>query len=62
VAVDGVDLRQIDPAQWRERMSAGFQDFVKFEFQAGQAVGIGDLTRSRTPERSAMRSCAAMPR
>jgi len=45
VAVDGVDLRQIDPAQWRERMSAGFQDFVKFEFQAGQAVGIGDLTR-----------------
>jgi len=25
-------------------MSAGFQDFVKFEFQA-QAVGIGDLTR-----------------
>lgn len=45
VQIDGVDLRTIDPGQWRQRISAGFQDFVKFEFQAYEAVGIGDLAR-----------------
>ncbi|HVX44836.1 MAG TPA: ABC transporter ATP-binding protein [Mycobacteriales bacterium] len=45
VLVEGTDLRQIDPAQWRECLSAGFQDFVKFEFAAGRAVGLGDLPR-----------------
>lgn len=45
VRIDGVDLRVIDPAQWRQRISAGFQDFVKFEFHAREAVGIGDLAR-----------------
>lgn len=45
VTVDGTDLREIDPVQWRERMSAGFQDFVKFEFPAGETVAVGDLDR-----------------
>lgn len=45
VFVDGVDLRTIDAAAWRHRISAGFQDFVKFEFLAREAVGIGDLER-----------------
>ena len=45
VLVDGQDLREIDPVQWRERSSAGFQDFVKFELRAGQTVAIGDLDR-----------------
>lgn len=45
VLVDGVDLRTIDPGQWRERISAGFQDFTKFEFCVREAVGIGDLRR-----------------
>lgn len=43
VLVDGVDLREIDPNAWRERSSAGFQDFVKYEFTAGHTVGIGQL-------------------
>ncbi|MGI8869669.1 MAG: ABC transporter ATP-binding protein [Mycobacteriales bacterium] len=43
VLVDGVDLREISPDEWRRRTSAAFQDFVKFEFSAGRTVGIGDL-------------------
>jgi len=45
VLVDGKDLRTIDPEQWRARASAAFQDFVKFEFTAGGAVGVGDTGR-----------------
>jgi len=43
ITVDGVDLRRVDVARWRERMSAGFQDFARFELLAGETVGVGDL-------------------
>ncbi|MFF1822839.1 ABC transporter ATP-binding protein [Kribbella sp. NPDC058245] len=45
ILVDGSELSAIDPEMWRSRMSAGFQDFVKFEFLAREVVGIGDLDR-----------------
>ncbi|MEQ4206849.1 ABC transporter ATP-binding protein [Actinopolymorpha sp. B9G3] len=45
VLVDGVDLRAIPPGEWRQRMSASFQDFTKFEFTVRESVGIGDLAR-----------------
>jgi len=45
IEADGVDLRRMDVTGWRERMSAGFQDFVRFELPAGQTVGVGDLPR-----------------
>jgi ABC-type multidrug transport system fused ATPase/permease subunit len=31
IDVDGVDLRQLDVAQWRTRLAAVFQDFVRLE-------------------------------
>ena len=43
ILVDGVDLRQLDPAAWRGRLSAAFQDFQRFEFRLREAVGVGDL-------------------
>jgi ATP-binding cassette subfamily B protein len=43
ITVDGVDLSSIDGGAWRERVAAGFQDFVKFELLAHEAVGVGDL-------------------
>jgi ATP-binding cassette subfamily B protein len=43
ILVDGVDLRDIDIDQWRERLTAAFQDFVRFELPAHHSVGIGDL-------------------
>jgi ATP-binding cassette subfamily B protein len=43
IEVDGVPLRRIDPASWRARLSAGFEDFVSFELLLREAVGIGNL-------------------
>jgi len=31
IEIDGVDLRQLDPDQWRRRVAAVFQDFVRYE-------------------------------
>jgi ATP-binding cassette, subfamily B, bacterial len=43
ILVDGADLTSMDVEQWRKRLSAGFQDFMKFELTAGETVGLGDL-------------------
>lgn len=43
IRVDGVDLRRIDPQAWRARLSAGFQDFARFELIARETVGVGAL-------------------
>lgn len=43
IMVDGVDLRAMDPDDWREVLAASFQDFVKFQLVAQEAVGVGDL-------------------
>ncbi|MCE7983677.1 MAG: ABC transporter ATP-binding protein [Caldilinea sp. CFX5] len=43
LSLDGVDLATLDPDQWRQRVSAGFQDHARFEFLVRETVGIGDL-------------------
>ncbi len=45
ILVDGVDLASLDVAGWRRRVSAGFQDFARFQFVLREAVGIGELGR-----------------
>jgi ATP-binding cassette, subfamily B, bacterial len=45
ILVDGTDLARIDPARWRDRLAGAFQDFFRFEFLAGQTIGLGDLPR-----------------
>jgi ATP-binding cassette, subfamily B, bacterial len=45
ILVDGVPLSDVQPAAWRERTSAAFQDFGRFEFLARENVGAGDLPR-----------------
>ncbi len=32
IEIDGVDLRDLDPDSWRSRVTAVFQDFVRFEW------------------------------
>ena len=46
ISYGGVDLADIDPAQWRSVLSAAFQDFCRFEFTVGESVGVGDVVRS----------------
>lgn len=43
IAVDGIDLADIGLERWHERVTAGFQDFVRFQFQAADVVGVGHL-------------------
>ena len=43
ILVDGVPLRDIDLRAWRGAVSAGFQDFCRFELHAREAVGVGDI-------------------
>src|SRR5439155_22579126 len=45
VLVDGVDLDDLDPAEYRRRVTAGFQDYMRFELLAREAVGVGDAPR-----------------
>ena len=44
VLVDSTELREFDPVDFRRAMSAGYQDFVKFEFLARETVGVGELS------------------
>jgi len=46
IVIDAVDLARIDSPDWRGHMAGAFQDFFRFEFQAAQTVGIGDLPRA----------------
>ena len=50
IRVDSTDLADIEQSQWRQTCSAGFQDFVKYEFTAGEAIGLGDLPNLTNPD------------
>ena len=43
VSVDGIDLRQLEPANWQRRVAAVFQDYVQFEVSAHDNVAYGAL-------------------
>lgn len=59
ILIDGIDVRRMAGEGWRERISAAFQDFVRFEFLARETVGIGDLPRiASTGEVGAARRAA----
>ncbi|WP_405754227.1 ATP-binding cassette domain-containing protein [Streptomyces sp. NBC_00073] len=45
ILIDGTDLRDLDLADWRSRITAGFQDFAKPQFLLRETVGMGDLPR-----------------
>jgi ATP-binding cassette, subfamily B, bacterial len=50
ILVDGVNLARVDATAWRQRLAGAFQDFFRFEFRAGQTIGIGDLPRMDVEE------------
>jgi ATP-binding cassette, subfamily B, bacterial len=43
ILIDETDLADLDPQDWRERVSAGFQDHARFEFTIQRSVGLGLL-------------------
>ncbi|MEU0241294.1 ABC transporter ATP-binding protein [Nocardiopsis sp. NPDC006198] len=51
VLVDGTDLAQFAPDEWRARITAAFQDPVHIEMSLRDAVGLGRLEHRADPER-----------
>jgi len=45
IVVDGHDLADLDPAQWRRRLAVIFQEFVHFELSAFENVALADPGR-----------------
>ncbi len=45
ILVDGIDLAQVDVEEWRGRLTAAFQDFVRFQLRLRESVGVGELAR-----------------
>lgn len=43
ILIDGVDLRDLDPAPWRSRLAPVFQDHLQFELSAYDNVTFGCL-------------------
>jgi ATP-binding cassette subfamily B protein len=50
ILVDGQDLAGLDPARWRSRVAALFQDFQHIEFTLGESIGHGDIARTGDAE------------
>ena len=42
---DGTDIRDVAPADLRQRMGTVFQDYMCYDLSAVENVGIGDLAR-----------------
>ncbi len=45
IVVDGEDLEAIPTSEWRQRISAAFQDFQRLQLILAESVGLGDLPR-----------------
>jgi len=45
ILIDGTPIVELDPAAWRARSTAAFQDFARFQLPAVQSIGVADLPR-----------------
>jgi ATP-binding cassette subfamily B protein len=46
---DGVDLRELEVTSLRARISAVFQDFMRYELDVSENIGVGDLDLAGEP-------------
>lgn len=53
IQVDGVDLRSLDPVQWRRQVGVTFQDYAHYALTAQENIWLGDVTSPPDPERIA---------
>ena len=45
ILVDGHDLREYDLADLRRAIGVIFQDYIRFQFSAGDNIGVGEVSR-----------------
>ncbi len=51
ILVDGIDLRDYDLSQWRQKVGVIFQDFVRYQFTASENIGFGQVDAMNDEER-----------
>jgi ATP-binding cassette subfamily B protein len=56
---DGVDIRAVDVAQLRHRITAVFQDYMHYDMTAAENVALGDLDAFNNPTRIETAACRA---
>lgn len=70
VLADGVDVRDVDPAEWHRRIGAVFQDFLRYQSTLVENIGVGWVERiddaaaiaAAASQRSAAEVAASLPR
>ena len=50
VTLDGIDLRNLDPVEYRRRIGVVFQDYAKYSLSAMDNIGFGDAARLDSPD------------
>lgn len=53
ITAGGVDLRRLDPVQWRREISVIFQDYLHYHLKAWENIWLGDTERAPDLERVA---------
>src|ERR1700738_2892934 len=56
ILIDGIDIRDLDPAQLRAQIGGMFQDYVTYQATAAENIGLGSL--DAPPDREAIRSAS----
>jgi ATP-binding cassette, subfamily B, bacterial len=51
VTLDGIDLRDFDPAELRKQLSVVFQDYGRYHMPARENIWFGDIHRAASPDR-----------
>ena len=50
ITVDGINLRNLEPEEWRRQVGIVFQDFLQYPITARENVWLGDISRPDDPE------------
>ena len=59
IVLDGMDLQDWQPEALRQRIGVIFQDFLRYQFQAGENIGAGDVRHYDDPDRWQQAAVAA---
>ncbi|GAA0353387.1 ABC transporter ATP-binding protein [Streptomyces blastmyceticus] len=62
---DGVDIREVDPAELRRRVGAVFQDFMQYDMTAAENIALGEPSTLSEPDdrsRELLREAAGQAR
>jgi ATP-binding cassette, subfamily B, bacterial len=55
---DGVDIREVPPAELRDRMGVLFQDYMSYDLTAAENIGVGEI--GAMPDRARIQAAAEM--